>query len=56
LVLSKTALFVTPAQVAKGIVSAVEKRKDVVYVPGFCAGIMLIIRLIPGRIFKKLNL
>jgi decaprenylphospho-beta-D-erythro-pentofuranosid-2-ulose 2-reductase len=52
----KTALFATPDQVAKGIVSAIEKRKDVAYVPWFWAGIMLIIRLVPGRVFKKLNL
>jgi decaprenylphospho-beta-D-erythro-pentofuranosid-2-ulose 2-reductase len=52
----KTPLFATPGQVAKGIVSAIQKRKDVVYVPWFWAGIMLIIRLVPGRVFKKLNL
>jgi decaprenylphospho-beta-D-erythro-pentofuranosid-2-ulose 2-reductase len=52
----KNALFATPAQVAKGIVSALEKRKDVVYVPWFWAGIMLIIRLVPERVFKNLNL
>ena len=52
----KAALFATPGQVAKGIVSAIEKRKDVVYVPWFWAGIMLVIRLVPGRVIKKLNL
>lgn len=49
-------LFAQPSAVARGIVKAIEKRKDVVYVPAFWALIMLIIRTIPGRIFKKLNL
>jgi decaprenylphospho-beta-D-erythro-pentofuranosid-2-ulose 2-reductase len=48
-------LFAPPSKVAAGIFSAIEKRKDVVYVPAFWAIIMLIIRMIPGRIFKKLN-
>ena len=48
-------LFAKPSQVARGIVKAIEKRRDVVYLPGFWRVIMLIIRLIPGRIFKKLN-
>lgn len=48
-------LFAQPAQVARYILKAIEKRKDVVYTPPFWALIMLIIRSIPGRIFKKLN-
>ncbi len=48
-------LFAQPSKVAAGIVRAIEKRKDVVYVPAFWAIIMLIIRMIPRRIFKKLN-
>jgi decaprenylphospho-beta-D-erythro-pentofuranosid-2-ulose 2-reductase len=54
--LPQNALFASPAQIAKGIVRAIERRKDVVYVPWFWTGIMLVIRLLPGRIFKKLNL
>ena len=53
--LPQNALFATPAKVAAGIFKAVEKRKDVVYVPAFWALIMLILRMIPRRIFKKLN-
>jgi decaprenylphospho-beta-D-erythro-pentofuranosid-2-ulose 2-reductase len=49
-------LFATPAQVGAGIVKAIEKRKDVVYLPSFWALIMLVIRAIPRSIFKKLNL
>lgn len=52
----KGALFVGPAVVAKGIVSAIEKRKDIVYLPWFWWGIMLIIRNIPEFIFKRLSL
>lgn len=48
-------LFAPPSKVAAGILRAIEKRKDVVYVPGFWAVIMLIIRMIPRRIFKRLN-
>jgi len=54
--LPPNALFAQPAQVAQGIVKAIEKRRDVAYVPAFWALIMLIIRLIPRRIFKKLNM
>lgn len=49
-------LFAQPSKVAAGIFRAIEKRKDVVYVPAFWALIMLIIRMIPRRIFKKLNI
>jgi decaprenylphospho-beta-D-erythro-pentofuranosid-2-ulose 2-reductase len=48
-------LFAQPSKVAAGIFRAIEKRRDVVYVPAFWAVIMLIIRMIPRRIFKKLN-
>ncbi|MGC2544364.1 MAG: SDR family NAD(P)-dependent oxidoreductase, partial [Silvibacterium sp.] len=48
-------LFARPSQVAQGIVKAVEKRRDVVYLPAFWAVIMLILRMVPRRIFKKLN-
>jgi decaprenylphospho-beta-D-erythro-pentofuranosid-2-ulose 2-reductase len=54
--LPRNALFASPDQIAMGILSAIERRRDVVYVPWFWAGIMLIVRLLPGRIFKKLNL
>ena len=54
--LPQNALFAHPSQVAQGIVKAIEKRKDIAYVPAFWALIMLIIRSVPGRIFKKLNL
>jgi hypothetical protein len=50
------ALFASPDQVARGILKAVERRRDVAYVPWFWAGIMLLICAIPGFQFKKMNL
>lgn len=54
--LAQGPLFATPAQVARGIVKAIEKRRDVVYLPPFWRGIMLVVRMIPRRIFKKMNM
>jgi len=50
------ALFAHPATVGRGILKAIEKRKDVAYVPPIWALIMLIIRSVPNSVFKKLNL
>jgi decaprenylphospho-beta-D-erythro-pentofuranosid-2-ulose 2-reductase len=54
--LSPNALFAQPAQVAQAIARAIRKRKDVVYVPGFWRWIMLVVRLIPEPVFKRVNL
>lgn len=48
-------LFASPEEVGFGVLRAIASRKDVVYVPGFWAGIMWVIRNIPERIFKRLN-
>lgn len=53
--LAQGPLFAKPAQVAHGIVKAIENRRDVVYLPAFWAPILLVLRLIPRPIFKKLN-
>ena len=53
---SKGLLWVGPEAIARGIVRAVNKRKDIVYLPFFWRYIMLIIRLIPERIFKHMSL
>jgi len=50
------ALFATPDQVARGILKAVEQRRDIAYVPWFWAWIMLLVRAIPGSRFKKMNM
>jgi decaprenylphospho-beta-D-erythro-pentofuranosid-2-ulose 2-reductase len=52
----KNEKFADPESVAESIVSAIDKRKDILYVPFQWQPIMFIIRNIPERIFKKLNL
>lgn len=52
----KGPLWASAQQIAKGIRSAEYKRKDVVYLPFFWWGIMLIIKSIPEKVFKKLDL
>lgn len=52
----KGALWAKPEQIAEGIFKAVAAGKDVVYLPFFWRWIMLVIRLIPEGIFKKLKL
>ncbi len=48
--------FADVDKVARSIVKAIEARRDELYVPMQWAPIMFIIRHIPERIFKKLNL
>ncbi|NYF88019.1 SDR family oxidoreductase [Tunturiibacter empetritectus] len=48
--------FADVDSVAESIVSAIDKRRDILYVPFQWQPIMFIIRNIPERIFKKLNL
>lgn len=52
----KGALWATPAQVARGIVRAVDKRKGVAYLPGFWWGIMRVITHIPEFVFRRIKL
>ena len=52
----KGALWAKPADIARGIVKAVDSRADEVYLPDFWWLIMAVIRHIPERIFKKLSL
>jgi decaprenylphospho-beta-D-erythro-pentofuranosid-2-ulose 2-reductase len=54
--LPQNALFAPPAQVARHILRAIDKRKDVAYVPPYWGLIMLVVRSVPRRIFKKMNL
>lgn len=53
---NKGPLWATPESIADGIVHAVDKQRDVVYLPWFWRGIMLVIRAIPERVFKRLSL
>jgi short-subunit dehydrogenase len=52
----KSEKFADVDSVAESIVSAIDKRKDILYVPFQWQPIMFVIRNIPERIFKKLNL
>jgi len=54
--LEQGVLFASPEKIALGIVSAIDHRKDVVYLPWFWRPILSIIRSIPERIFKRLDL
>jgi decaprenylphospho-beta-D-erythro-pentofuranosid-2-ulose 2-reductase len=46
-------LWATPETVGKGIVKAIDRRNDVVYLPWFWWWIILIVKHLPERIFKK---
>ncbi|MCB1735478.1 MAG: SDR family oxidoreductase [Gammaproteobacteria bacterium] len=52
----KGALWAKPDTIAKGIVKAIARRRDDVYLPGFWGLIMFVIRHIPERLFKRLSL
>lgn len=52
----KGALWATPAQVARGIVRAIERRRSVAYLPWFWHGIMTVIRSIPEFLFRRIKL
>jgi len=48
-------LIASPEAVAVDLFRAVDKKRDVIYTPWFWRYIMLIIRSIPERVFKKLS-
>lgn len=52
----KGALWATPDRVAADIERALSKRRDVLYTPSFWRLIMLVIKLIPEAVFKRLSL
>jgi short-subunit dehydrogenase len=52
----KGLLWASPQRVAAGIVRAVDRHKDVAYLPWFWAPIMFAIRGVPERVFKHLSL
>lgn len=54
--LKKGPLWVSPEAIARGIHAAIEKRCDVIYTPWFWLGIMTVIKLMPEKIFKKINI
>lgn len=52
----KGPLWASPDAIAAGIERAIEKRRDIAYLPGWWAPIMLGIRTVPERIFRRLSL
>ena len=54
--LPKGILFVGPEKIARGIVRAVDRRRDVVYLPWFWRPILFVIRHVPEAIFKRTRL
>ena len=51
----KNALFAQPDAVGRTIYNAMQKQKDVIYVPGFWRFIMMAIKTVPEPIFKQLK-
>lgn len=51
----KGMLWATPEAVAKGIISAIDQKRNVVYLPSFWRYIMIIIAHVPESIFKRLR-
>jgi decaprenylphospho-beta-D-erythro-pentofuranosid-2-ulose 2-reductase len=49
-------LVASPEQVANGVMKALDKQKNIVYLPWFWFWIMQIIRSIPEPLFKKMKL
>jgi decaprenylphospho-beta-D-erythro-pentofuranosid-2-ulose 2-reductase len=52
----KGLLFASPEKVGRDVVRAIERGKSVIYTPRFWRWIMLVIKMIPQRIFRKLKL
>ena len=54
--MKKGLLFAQPRKVGEGIYQAMEKGKEVVYLPWFWRPIMLIVKSIPESVFKKISI
>ena len=52
----RNALFAPPSAAARAILRAVERRRGVVYVPGFWRAIMLVIRHLPAAVMRRLSI
>lgn len=53
--LRKGLLFASPRKVGEGIYQAIQKKREVVYLPWFWRYIMLIVKVIPEPVFKRLS-
>jgi NADP-dependent 3-hydroxy acid dehydrogenase YdfG len=54
--LSKHGLFASSRWVGRGVFNSIVRRRDIVYVPWFWRPIMLGVKLVPERLFKRLQL
>jgi len=52
----KNPLFASPRRVGRSIHRAIERRRDVVYIPWFWRPLMMVIRVLPEPLFKRLHL
>lgn len=52
----KGPLWAQPSRIAQGIVKAIDRHSNTVYLPGFWWPIMLVIRALPERLFLRLSL
>lgn len=52
----KNFLFASPDKVSSDIVNAIYKNKVIIYTPGFWRYIMIVIKLIPEKVFLRLSL
>ena len=52
----KGPIWATPNSVAEGIIRAIDRKKDVVYLPWFWREIMMVICGIPERVFKRMKI
>ena len=51
----KNFLYAQPARIAKGIRRAINRKRNVVYLPAFWRPIMFVVRALPESLFKRLN-
>jgi len=51
----KSPLFASAAAVGRGIVRAIDRKRDVAYLPGWWRFVMLLIRAIPEAFFKRMR-
>lgn len=54
--LKKNFLFAKPETVARDIIKAIENKKEVIYSPSFWRFVLLLVRLIPENLFKRLKI
>jgi NAD(P)-dependent dehydrogenase (short-subunit alcohol dehydrogenase family) len=54
--LARGPLFVSARRAGRGVYRAIERRRQVAYIPWFWRPIMLIVRSLPEGVFKRLRL